>query len=107
MSRLMTKLNTIPFEAIGKNTQLTLQSANTLLGHLDTEVVPEAKNTLTAAHGVMSSANSALQPDSVLQQNVSDAMNQLAQTAAAVRTLADYLERHPEAIVRGKPENKP
>jgi paraquat-inducible protein B len=107
MSRLMAKLNTIPFEAIGKNTQLTLQSANTLLGHLDTEVVPEAKNTLSAAHGVMNSANTALQPDSALQQNVGDAMNQLAQTAAAVRTLADYLERHPEAIVRGKPENKP
>jgi paraquat-inducible protein B len=34
-------------------------------------------------------------------------MSQLAQTAAAVRTLADYLERHPEALVRGKPENKP
>jgi paraquat-inducible protein B len=107
MSRLMTKLNTIPFEAIGKNTQLTLQSANTLLGHLDTEVVPEAKNTLSAAHGVMNSANSTLQPDSALQQNVGDAMNQLAQTAAAVRTLADYLERHPEAIVRGKSESKP
>jgi paraquat-inducible protein B len=30
----------------------------------------------------------------------------LAQTAAAVRTLADYLERHPVALVRGKPENK-
>jgi paraquat-inducible protein B len=107
MSRLMAKLNTIPFEAIGKNTQLTLQSANALLGHLDTDVVPEAKNTLSAAHGVMNSANTALQPDSALQQNVGDAMNQLAQTAAAVRTLADYLERHPEAIVRGKPENKP
>jgi paraquat-inducible protein B len=106
-ARLMTKLNSIPFEAIGKNTQLTLQSANALLGHLDTDVVPQAKDTLSAAHGVMNSANSALQPDTALQQNVADAMSQLAQTAAAVRTLADYLERHPEALVRGKPENKP
>ncbi|MGA7780107.1 MAG: MlaD family protein [Paraburkholderia sp.] len=107
MSRLMTKLNTIPFEAIGKNTQLTLQNANALLTHLDTDIVPETKDTLTAAHGVMNSANSALQPDSALQQNVADAMSQLAQTSAAVRTLADYLERHPEALIRGKPENKP
>jgi paraquat-inducible protein B len=107
MSRLVTKLNAIPFEAIGKNTQLTLQNANSLLSHLDTEVVPQAKDTLSAARGTMNSANSALQPDSALQQNVADAMGQLAQTAAAVRTLADYLERHPEALVRGKPENKP
>ncbi|MFL6688543.1 MAG: mammalian cell entry protein, partial [Paraburkholderia graminis] len=55
----------------------------------------------------MTSANGALQPDSALQQNVGDAMNQLAQTAAAVRTLADYLERHPEALVRGKREDQP
>jgi paraquat-inducible protein B len=107
MSRLAAKLNTIPFEAIGKNTQQTLQSANTLLTHLDKDVVPSAKDALTAAQGTMTSANSALQPDSVLQQNVADAMGQLAQTAAAVRTLADYLERHPEALVRGKPENQP
>jgi paraquat-inducible protein B len=107
MSRLATKLNTIPFEAIGKNTQQTLQSANALLTHLDKDVVPSAKDALTAAQGTMTSANSALQPDTVLQQNVADAMSQLAQTAAAVRTLADYLERHPEALVRGKPENQP
>lgn len=107
ISRLVTKLNTIPFEAIGKNTQLTMQSANALLTHLDTDIVPEAKNTLTAAHGAMNSANTALQPDSAIQQNVADAMGQLAQTAAAVRMLADYLERHPEALVRGKPETQP
>ncbi len=33
-------------------------------------------------------------------------MKELARTAAAFRTLADYLERHPEALIRGKPEDK-
>jgi len=107
MSRLVAKLNTIPFEAIGKNAQATLQSANSLLTHVDKDVVPSARDALTAAQGTMTSANGALQPDSALQQNVGDAMNQLAQTAAAVRTLADYLERHPEALVRGKREEQP
>lgn len=107
MSRLVAKLNAVPFEAIGKNAQATLQSANSLLTHVDKDVVPSARDALTAAQGTMTSANGALQPDSALQQNVGDAMNQLAQTAAAVRTLADYLERHPEALVRGKREDQP
>jgi len=107
MSRLVAKLNAVPFEAIGKNAQATLQSANSLLTHVDKDVVPSARDALTAAQGTMTSANGALQPDSALQQNVGDAMNQLAQTAAAVRTLADYLERHPEALVRGKREEQP
>jgi paraquat-inducible protein B len=47
-----------------------------------------------------------LQPDSGLQQNTGDAMRELSRTAAAFRTLADYLERHPEALIRGKMEDK-
>jgi len=107
MTHLMARFNTIPFEAIGKNTQDTLAAANALLLRLDTEVLPQADSTLAAAHAALSSANSALQPGSALQQNTSDAMQELARTAAAFRTLADYLERHPESMIRGKPEPQP
>jgi paraquat-inducible protein B len=35
-------------------------------------------------------------------------LRELSRTAAAFRTLAEYLERHPEALIRGKPaEEKP
>jgi paraquat-inducible protein B len=33
-------------------------------------------------------------------------MTELARTATAFRSLADYLERHPEALIRGKQEDK-
>lgn len=104
LAQLVTKLNKIPFEAIGKNTQQTLASANTLLNHLDTEIIPQAQGTLEAAHAALNAANSALQPSSTLQQNTADAMQELARTATAFRTLADYLEQHPEALIRGKPQ---
>jgi paraquat-inducible protein B len=104
INQLVTKLNGIPFDAIGKNAQQTLANANTLLRDLDTQVVPQARGTLAAAHAALDSANSALQPGSTLQQNTADAMQELARTAAAFRSLADYLERHPEALIRGKPQ---
>jgi len=106
VTRLVAKLNDIPFEGIGKDTRKTLQSANELLTRLDT-VIPQARDTLAAAHEALDSANVALQPDSALQQNTTDAIRELARTAAAFRTLADYLERHPEALIRGKQEDKP
>jgi paraquat-inducible protein B len=107
LTRLVAKLNGIPFDAIGKNTQQTLTSANALLTRLDTQVMPQARDALASAHTALDSANSALQPGSEIQQNTGDAMRELARTAAAFRTLADYLERHPESLIRGKQEGRP
>ncbi|MCC8392616.1 MlaD family protein [Paraburkholderia sp. MMS20-SJTR3] len=107
VSRLMTKLNNIPFEAIGKDARDTLRTTNSMLAQLDKEVVPKARDTLGSAQSALDSANAALQPDSSLQQSTEDAMRELTRTAASLRTLSDYLAQHPEALVRGKPEQKP
>jgi paraquat-inducible protein B len=106
VTSLLAKLNQIPFGGIGKGAQKTLADADTLLKQFRTDVVPQARDTLAAAQTALNSANSTLQPDSPLAQNTTDAMNELARTAAAFRTLADYLERHPEALIRGKVEDK-
>jgi paraquat-inducible protein B len=106
LTRLLAKLNGIPFEAIGTNAQRTLQNANEVMAHLGSDVVPQAHDTLSAAQTALDSANDALQPDSQLQQNTSDAMRELSRTAASMRNLADYLERHPEAVIQGKPGGK-
>ncbi|ANB72381.1 intermembrane transport protein PqiB [Paraburkholderia phytofirmans] len=106
VASLVAKLNKIPFEGIGNNAQKTLAEADALLKELRTEVMPQARDTLSAAQTALNSANSALQPDSALAQNTGDAMKEMARTAAAFRTLADYLERHPEALIRGKLEDK-
>ncbi|EUC11580.1 UNVERIFIED_ORG: paraquat-inducible protein B [Burkholderia sp. CF145] len=106
VTSLLAKLNQIPFGGIGKGAQKTLADADTLLKQLRTDVVPQARDTLAAAQTALNSANGALQPDYPPAQNTSDAMSELARTAAAFRTLADYLERHPEALIRGKLEDK-
>ncbi|MFM0733130.1 MlaD family protein [Paraburkholderia sediminicola] len=106
VTTLIAKLNKIPFEAIGNDAHQTLRDADALLKRLDSEVAPQATQTLAAAKAALDSANNALQPDSALSQNTGDAMKELARTAAAFRTLADYLERHPEALIRGKLEDK-
>jgi paraquat-inducible protein B len=106
ISSLVAKLNKIPFEGIGNNAQKTLADADLLLKQLGTQVMPQARETLAAAQTALNSANGALQPDSALQQSTGDAIRELARTAAAFRTLADYLERHPEALIRGKQEDK-
>lgn len=106
ITSLVAKLNKIPFEGIGSDLRKTLGDASTLLATLNNEIAPEAKATLAAAHDALASANSALQPGSAVAQTTIDTMRELSRTAASFRTLADYLERHPEALIRGKVEDK-
>jgi paraquat-inducible protein B len=106
ITSLVAKLNKIPFESIGKDLHQTLTDADGLLKTLNTQVAPEARATLAAAQEALASANRTLQPNSALAQSTVDTMRELSRTAASFRALADYLERHPEALLRGKTEDK-
>jgi paraquat-inducible protein B len=106
ITSLVAKLNKIPFETIGNDLHQTLADADGLLKTLNTQVAPEARATLAAAHEALVSANNTLQPNSPLAQSTVDTMRELSRTAASFRALADYLERHPEALLRGKTEDK-
>jgi paraquat-inducible protein B len=106
ITSLVAKLNKIPFEGIGQDLRKTLGDAGMLMNTINTDVAPEAKATLTAAREALTSANRALQSDSPLQQSTAETMRELSRTAASFRSLAEYLERHPEALLRGKTEDK-
>ena len=105
LNRIIARIDALPLEQIGKNAQQTLANTSLLMRNLNTQVVPQAKNALSSAQATLDSANTALQPDSTLQQDTSDAIRELARTAASFRALSDYLQRHPEALLRGKTED--
>lgn len=106
VTSLVAKLNKIPFEGIGKDVSQTLREADALLKTLNTELAPEARAAIASARTTLDSANSAIQPDSTLTQSTADTMRELSRMATSFRVLADYLERHPEALLRGKTEDK-
>jgi paraquat-inducible protein B len=54
--------------------------------------------TLSAVRGVMS-------PDAPLIVELENTLQEISTTARSFRQLADYLERHPEALIQGKGES--
>jgi paraquat-inducible protein B len=48
-----------------------------------------------------------LGPRSPLWDEVLRTSQELAATTRALRLLVEYLERHPDALIRGKPETQP
>nr|WP_315248423.1 MlaD family protein [uncultured Duganella sp.] len=106
LSSIARKLDKVPFEEIGKNLRDTLKSAEVLMKRLDAQVVPELKDTLAAARKTFSEADQLLQKDSPVQSDLREALRQVTETMESLNALADYLERHPESLIRGKPEKK-
>jgi paraquat-inducible protein B len=100
------KLDKVDYEAIGADLRQTLQTTNKLLQKIDAEIAPEARATFEEARKALTSANSALAPDSPVVQDTRATMQEVARAAQAFRILADYLERHPEALLSGKKEEK-
>ncbi|SAK51940.1 paraquat-inducible protein [Caballeronia arationis] len=101
------KLDKIPFDEIGANLNSSLKNANSLFKQLDTQVAPEARDTLSAARKTFADAQSTLQQDSPLQSDVHQALQELTRTLQSLNALSDYLERHPESLLRGKSGDKP
>lgn len=100
---IIRKLDAIPFDKIGQNLHETLMSANSLLKQLDHELAPQAKKVLEDAQTTLQSLDKNLaSPDAPLQQNARSTLDQINRAAGSLRALADYLEQHPESLIRGK-----
>lgn len=105
IASIVAKIDEVPIKDIGNNLRDTLKSADNLLKQLDTELAPEAKKTLEEARQTLDSVNDTLNtPDGGMGHNVQETMQELQRAARSLRTLGDYLQRHPEALLRGKPD---
>lgn len=93
--------------AAGDGLQQTLASANAAIQQLTPDAqraLADVQKTLTTAQGALANLDrNALQGDAPLQRDASLALQEIQRAAQALRVLADYLQRHPESIVRGKP----
>ena len=119
LSSILDKIDKTPIEEIGaalrkdlESLDATLAGAQKLVTRVDTELVPSIKTDLEALHrtlGAMertlANANATLLgPDAPAQQELRDALNEFTRAARSMRVFLDYLERHPEAPIRGKTE---
>ena len=106
LTMIANKLEKVPYEQISNDLSQTLQSVNSLMQRLDTDIAPAARDVLVDAHKTLTAVERLMSADAPLQQDTRDAMREIARAAQALRVLADYLERHPEALIRGKTEDQ-
>jgi paraquat-inducible protein B len=108
------KLDKVPFDQLSArlvttmaSLDETLKSTDRLMRRVDDSVAPQVNATLKEAQEAMKNAKEALSQGAPLQNDLGTTLLELARAARSVSALADYLERHPEALIRGKPVDPP
>jgi paraquat-inducible protein B len=109
LGNIVKKLEKVPFDKLAADLRRTLATldtalkrADSLMEQLSTEVAPELRTTLEQARKTLSSAQQVLSSDSPVQGDLRETLQEVTRAAEQVRMLTDYLERHPESLIRGK-----
>jgi paraquat-inducible protein B len=108
------KLDKVPFDQMTARLMTTmatldetLKKADSLIGQFDGTIAPQINATLTEAQGALKNAKDALGQNAPLQTDLSSTLLELSRAAKSVSALVDYLDRHPESLLRGKPKDPP
>ena len=121
LGRIAAKLDRLPLDDIAAETRRAIaglasavERTEALMQRLDglasNEVraaVAETQQTMAEARAAVADGRRLLASDAPLQQDLRDSLQELSRAAQSLRHLADTLERNPEALLRGKPEEKP
>ena len=101
INNIIEKIDKMPLQQIGDNLQKSLADLDlTLISARGTLV--SAQGTLTAAQGTLGNTTNLTAPNSAQVQQLDSTLQEVSRAARSVRILTDYLERHPEALLRGK-----
>lgn len=127
LAHIVQRIEKVPFEELAADARKTMQtldvalkSAEKLLKSVDGSVVPEARTmfvevrqsledvrkTLAEARKTLGGANQVLAGDAPVQLDFRETLREVSRAAQSLRVLGEYLEQHPESLVRGKREDK-
>ena len=121
IAQIVANVSKVPFEGIGRDLQTTLKQASGAITQLSPEAqkalaevtrtlgsvqqtLGSVEGTLGAVRGALDKADAnLLSTDAPVQRSVADTLGELQRAAQSLRVLSDYLQRHPESLLRGKP----
>ncbi len=72
------------------------------LDRLNGDVLPAAAVTLNTMHETLATVDRLLKDDSDFRGSIEQTLGDAQRALRSIKALADYLERHPEALLRGR-----
>lgn len=108
--QILAKINRMPIEQIGQNLKAVTAQLDLILSGVQPQIGPLVAKLNEAAgqiSGISVAVKQLLDGEGAAQDSsLPEAIHQLTEAARSIHTLADYLDRHPEALIRGKRPEK-
>jgi paraquat-inducible protein B len=104
LQAVVERIRKLPLERIANNLDGNLRELQSGLKQFNTQTLPGVTSTLAEVRSTLATANSALGENSPQREKLSDTLNELDRMSRSLRDLSDYLGRHPESLIRGKPK---
>ena len=112
MQQILAKLDKADLQQTLVNLNQLMVSTNNLMAALEKDAprlsaethatLVEARNMLTEAAVTLRTVKDAASPRGEIGNQVQDALKEITAAARSLRVMAEYLERHPDAMLRGK-----
>jgi len=102
LNSILTKLDKVPFDEIGTELSGALRGASRLVKRMDTQLAPELQALLRQANRSLAAVGGLLAPDAGLPASTDNTLRELGRAARSLRELSDYLQTHPDALLRGR-----
>ncbi|EIK94266.1 hypothetical protein PMM47T1_22797 [Pseudomonas sp. M47T1] len=107
LQTMVEKISKLPLDRIANNLDGSLSELRRSIGQFSTQTLPSIQSSLADVSKTLKTANSALSEDSPQREQLGEAIKELGRTSRSLRELSDYLGRHPESLIRGRPKNAP
>ncbi|WP_236234812.1 PqiB family protein [Pseudomonas tohonis] len=105
LQAVVDKLSKLPVERIANNLDNNLVELRKVLAQFNGKTLPGVQTTLEDVSKTLQSASSTLAEDSPQREQLTQTLDELERMSRSLRELSDYLGRHPESLIRGRPEN--
>jgi paraquat-inducible protein B len=108
INSILAKIEKMPLDTIGENLRKLLLTLDGLVKHANRETLPEVKATLESLKRLLKNADAGIVGrNAPVKQDLRETLQEITQAAQAISQLADYLERNPDSLIRGKKQEEP
>ncbi|MGO9993031.1 MAG: intermembrane transport protein PqiB [Steroidobacteraceae bacterium] len=107
LASIANKIDGLPLGDIAHHLDSDLTSLHGTLDHINGDVLPAATATFGALQSTLDNVDRTLADDSPWRDSLEQTLSEARRAMRSVRSLTDYLNSHPEALIRGRQVETP